>query len=82
MFADSMPQMSVGSAFIMAAAIVVALALFIGIVLFAGRRPYFKHPKRTPKHGDRPVTGGVHEGDPRSVAPRRDETVRPRPQGE
>jgi hypothetical protein len=82
MYAYSMPQMSVGSAFIMAAAIVVALVIFIGIVLFAGRRPYFKRQKPTPKQGTRPVTGGVHEGDPRSVSPRRDEAVRPRRPGE
>lgn len=65
--------MSVGSAFIMAGAIVVVLALFVGIVIFANRRPYFKHPKPPQE----PVTGGVHLGDPRSFAPRRDEYVEP-----
>jgi hypothetical protein len=72
---------SVGSAFIMAGAIVVCLALFVGIVMFANRRPYFEHPKPTRKQGTRPVTGGVHEGDPRSVSPRRDEPAEPRPRG-
>lgn len=63
-----------GSAFIMAAAILVALAIFMGIVLFAGRPPYFKHP-RPPR--TTPVSGGVHQGDPRSVTPRHDEYLEP-----
>lgn len=69
--------MSVSLAFVMAGAIVVSLALFILIVVLAARRPYFKRPKATQKQGEHPVTGGVHEGDPRSGAPRRDAPVRP-----
>jgi hypothetical protein len=61
----------------MAVVIVVALAIFIAIVLFAGRRPYFKKQKPTRKQGDQPVTGGVHEGDPRSVTPKHDEYLEP-----
>ena len=66
---------SVGSSFIIALVIVIALAMFIGIVVLAGRRPYFKRPK--PPQSQTGVRGGIHEGDPRSVAPRRDEPVEP-----
>jgi len=66
---------SVGSSFIIAIVIVIALAIFIGVVVIADRRPYFKHPK--PLKNPAGVTGGIHEGDPRSVAPRRDEPVEP-----
>jgi hypothetical protein len=59
----------------MAAVIVVALAIFIGIVLFAGRRPYFKRGAKPPR--TTPVSGGVHQGDPRSVTPRHDEYLEP-----
>lgn len=67
---------SVGSSFIIAIVIVIALAIFIGIVVIANRRPYFKHPK-PPHNNPTGVTGGIHEGDPRSVMPRRDEVVEP-----
>lgn len=66
---------SVGSSFIIAAVIIVVLVIFIGIVLWANRRPYFKHPKRLRTRTG--VRGGVHEGDPRSVSPPRDEVVEP-----
>lgn len=66
---------SVGSSFIIALVIIIALAIFIGVVVIAGRRPFFKHPK--PPENPTGVTGGIHEGDPRSVAPRRDELVEP-----
>ena len=66
---------SVGSSFIIAIVIVIALAIFIGVVVIADRRPFFKHPK--PPQNPTGVTGGIHEGDPRSVAPRRDEPVEP-----
>jgi hypothetical protein len=68
---------SVGSSFLIALVIVVVLALFVGIVLFASRRPYFKRQKPTRMQGSRPVTGGVHKGDPRSMSPHRDEVVDP-----
>ena len=67
---------SVGSSFIIAIVIVIALAIFMGIVVIADRRPYFKHPK-PPHNNPTGVTGGIHEGDPRSVMPRRDEVVEP-----
>lgn len=66
---------SVGSSFIIAAIVVVALVAFIGIVLLANRRPSFKHPQRLRTWTG--VRGGVHEGDPRSVSPRRDKVVEP-----
>lgn len=65
--------MSLAASFIMAVLIVVALAALILIVVFAARRPYFRRPRR-PSH---PVSGGVHQGDPRSMSPRRDEVVEP-----
>lgn len=66
---------SVGSSFIIALVIIVALAIFIAVVVIADRRPHFKNPK--PPENPTGVTGGIHEGDPRSVAPRRDEPVEP-----
>lgn len=66
---------SIGSSFIIALVIVIALAMFIGIVVLADRRPYFKHPK--PPQSQTGLRGGVHQGDPRSVSPRRDEPVEP-----
>jgi len=57
---------------VMCVVIVAALAAMIGIVLFAVRHPHWKHPQIDiyDKPGD--VRGGVHLGDPGSVAPRRD----------
>ena len=72
-------SMSVGSAFIMALVIIIGLAAFIFIPMWAGRRPFFKQAK--PRKPHQKVTGGVHQGDPRSVAPHRDEAVPP-PQDE
>lgn len=57
----------------MAVLIVVALAALILTVIFVARRPYFKHTRQTSKD----VSGGIHQGDPRSVSPRRDEVVEP-----
>lgn len=65
--------LSVASSFILGAVIVVALAAFILVVVYAARRPYFRHPRKPSTR----VSGGVHQGDPRSVAPRRDEVVEP-----
>jgi hypothetical protein len=69
--------LSVGSSFLIALVIVVVLSLFIGIVLWAGRQPYFRRQKPTRMQRDQPVTGGVHQGDPRSMSPHRDEVVDP-----
>jgi hypothetical protein len=66
---------SVGASFLIALIAIVALALFIGIVIWANRRPYFKHPK--PEPGPTGVSGGIHQGDPRSMSPPRDELVEP-----
>ena len=69
---------TVADSFIMAGAIVVALAAFIGLVLWRNRRPYAKNPK--PVDTQTGLYGGVHEGDPRSMSPRRDEVVEPPPE--
>ena len=75
MYGEAMRMdLSGGSAFIMAVVIVVALAAFIAIVLFASRRPYFKNRPGRPRTT---VSGGVHEGDPRSVTPRHEEYLEP-----
>lgn len=67
---------SVGESFLIAVLAVVCLGAFIGIVMWAGRRPYFKNWKR-PRQTGTGLTGGIHEGDPRSVAPNREEVVEP-----
>ena len=67
--------LSGSSTIIMIAVIVAALAAFIGIVFVAARRPYFRRPIPPDRPG--PVRGGLHKGDPRSVAPHRDATVDP-----
>ncbi|HEY1919803.1 MAG TPA: hypothetical protein VGH27_29885 [Streptosporangiaceae bacterium] len=67
--------MSVGMAFLMALGIVVCLAAFIFIVMWANRHPNVKN--RKPRKPHQKVTGGIHQGDPRSVAPHRDEVVPP-----
>jgi hypothetical protein len=67
---------SVGMSFLIALVAVVCVGLFVGIVMWAGRRPYFKNRVRSRKTGTG-VIGGIHQGDPRSVAPRRDEVVEP-----
>jgi hypothetical protein len=53
-----------------AVVIVAGLGMWLALVALAAKRPYFEHPKIIHKPGD--VTGGIHKGDPRSVAPRRD----------
>jgi hypothetical protein len=69
---------SVGTSFLIALVVVVCLGFCIGIVMWASRRPYFKHPIR-PRQTGTGVIGGIHEGDPRSVAPHRDEVAEPAP---
>jgi hypothetical protein len=66
---------SVGASFLIALVAVVTLGLFIAIPLWASRTPYFKH--RTPMRNPTGVSGGIHEGDPRSMSPHRDEVVEP-----
>lgn len=72
--------LSVGESFIVAVSCIVVLAAMVGLVLLFGKRPYFRHPK--PSQTPTGVSGGVHEGDPRSMMPRRDETVEPADTGE
>jgi hypothetical protein len=69
--------MSVGGIIIMCVVIVLALLVLIGLVLYAVRHPHWRHPKIDvyEKPGD--VRGGVHVGDPGSVAPRRDAPANP-----
>jgi hypothetical protein len=67
--------LSVGASFLIALVAVVCVGAFIGIVMWASRRPYFKH--RTPTQNPTGVTGGIHVGDARSMAPHRDEVVEP-----
>ena len=67
---------SVGSSFAIALVIVVCLGLCIGIVMWAAHRPSFKHRSRPPKT-ETGLSGGIHQGDPRSVSPHRDEPVVP-----
>ena len=62
------------STVVMVVVIAASLVAFLLAVFIAAKRPWFRHPKPPPD----PVTGGVHQGDPRSVAPHRDEPVEPR----
>lgn len=73
---------SIGTSFLIALVVVVCLGLCIGIVLWASKRPYFKHRVR-PRQTGTGVIGGIHEGDPRSVAPNREEVIEQsrRPEG-
>ena len=68
---------SAGGIIIMCVVIVLALLVLIGLVLYAVRHPHWRHPKIDvyEKPGD--VRGGVHVGDPGSVAPRRDAPANP-----
>ncbi len=68
---------SAGGIIVMCVVIVAALLVLIGLVLYAVRHPHWRHPKIDvyEKPGD--VRGGVHAGDPGSVAPRRDAPANP-----
>ena len=60
---------------VIVAVVIVGLAVWLGSVALAARQSRQKHA-----HGERlrgPVQGGVHVGEGRSVAPRRDEPVTP-----
>lgn len=61
------------STVVMIVVIVAALAAFIAAVFIGARRPWSRHPKPP----STPVSGGIHQGNPRSVAPHRDEPVEP-----
>ena len=75
--ADStMTDMSGGALAVMAVVIVVCLGALLIPVMLAGRPP--RHPQqRGPARGARPLEGGTHPGDPRSVAPPRDAPAEP-----
>ena len=68
---------SAGGIIVMCVVIVLALLVMIGLVLYAVRHPHWRHPKIDiyEKPGD--VRGGVHVGDPGSVARRRDAQANP-----
>jgi hypothetical protein len=73
--------MSATDIWIMVIVIVLSLATWLLLVARAARRPYYKHP--IPTQMPTGVQGGIHIGDPRSVAPPADETVTPvMPEGE
>jgi hypothetical protein len=66
---------SLAGTIVIAVVIVAGLGTWLALVAFAARRPYFEHPKIIHKQGN--VPGGIHQGDPRSVAPRRDAPADP-----
>jgi hypothetical protein len=72
--------MSAGGLTVLAIVAVVCLGFLLIPVMLAGR----EHPQRRPAgpaaEGP-PVIGGAHRGDPRSVAPHRDEPAEPVPRG-
>jgi hypothetical protein len=66
---------SVTAIWIIVAVVVAGLAVWLGSVALAARKPHQEHA-----HGERlrgTVQGGMHVGEGRSVAPRRDEPVEP-----
>jgi hypothetical protein len=67
--------MSATDIWIMVIVIVLSLATWLLLVARAARRPYYKHPVPPPMPTG--VRGGVHLGDPRSVAPPVEETITP-----
>lgn len=69
-------DMSGGALAVMAVVIVVCLAALLIPVNLAARPPR-KQPPSGPPTGARPVEGGTHLGDPRSVAPHRDAPAEP-----
>jgi hypothetical protein len=55
--------------------IVAGLGAWLVLIALAAKRPYFEHPKIIQRQGG--VRGGIHEGDPGRVAPRRDAPANP-----
>jgi hypothetical protein len=73
-------DMSAGGLTVLAIVSVISLAALLIPVMLAGREHPRRNPNETgprPASNDRPVMGGSHVGDPRSVAPHRDATVEP-----
>jgi hypothetical protein len=66
---------SAGGIIVMVVVILVSLLAMLSIVFLVVRHPHWKHPKIDTKPGD--VRGGIHVGDPGSVAPRRDAPANP-----
>ena len=73
-------DMSAGGLAIMAVVIVICLGFLLIPVMLAGREHPQRRPARPAGEGP-PVLGGTHRGDPRSVAPHRDESAEPVPRG-
>lgn len=70
-------DMSAGGLTVLAIVAVVCLGFLLIPVMLAGReRPEHRRPDRPAAEGP-PVIGGAHRGDPRSVAPHRDEPAEP-----
>jgi len=65
--------LSIGTGFLIALIAIVCLAAFIGIVMWAQHRPYFKRSAQL--NNEAGGKGGTHAGDPRSVAPDREEVI-------
>jgi hypothetical protein len=66
---------SAAAIWIIVAVAVVGLVAWLGSVALAARKPHQKHGHGEPLRGT--VQGGMHVGEGRSVAPRRDEPVTP-----
>ena len=77
-----MSATSAGGLIVMCAVIVVGLLIWIGLVLYVVRHPHWRRPKINIYDKPGKVRGGVHVGDPGSMAPRRDAPVHPPPEDE
>jgi hypothetical protein len=77
-------DMSAGGLTVLAIVAVICLGFLLIPVMLAGRdHPQHRRPDRPAAEGP-PVIGGTHRGDPRSVAPHRDEpaeSAEPVPRG-
>lgn len=70
-------DMSAGGLTVLAIVAVICLGFLLIPVMLAGREdPQRRRPDRPAAEGP-PVIGGAHRGDPRSVAPHRDEPAEP-----
>jgi hypothetical protein len=72
--------MSAGGLTVLAIVAVISLGFLLIPVMLAGREHPQRRPDRPVGEGP-PVLGGTHRGDPRSVAPHRDEPAEPVPRG-